>query len=379
MSVTVLTAGSLLSYEIEPDPNPLTVSTAKDPVVGRLDISVAVGNSGPAFCKSIKVRIPIGAGASALTENRTQLTSSVVGASGWTARSGFDDGAWRVFEFVAERPVQVTGRAVTLVISQIEVNKAVGEAGLEIIEESSPTNGSFTPKTVEAAVQKFPAEFIFRNFRPAKVMVSNGEKAILKWDGSTDAEYTMFWDRSSQDVSNLREWTTPEPLTAPTGFMLQAKVTAGGVTLTHTLTTVVMVERPDLAVGNLDIGGKTTFRGGPLEGLVQDSVLLHSTQTKGTSTLNFRTQGPGIIYASAHMNASEGQDVEVYAIDVGVKHNMAGIILKKYSDTFGNTSQPIRAGQILRLITLWQQSSGTGTVTFVWYPLGPQEPPVRID
>lgn len=49
--------------------------------------------------------------------------------------------------------------------------------------------------------------------------------------------------------------------------MLQALLTAGGQTLTHTLTTVVMVELPDLEVDNLDIFGRTTFRGGPLEGL----------------------------------------------------------------------------------------------------------------
>lgn len=225
MSMTVV-ADSLLSYTIEPDPNPLTVSTAKDPVVGRLDITVGLGNSGPAYCKSVTVRIPIGAGASALTENRAQLTSAVVGASGWTPRPGFADGTWQVFEFVPERPVQVTGRAVTLVVSQIEVNTTVGEADIEIIEETSPTNGSFTPKPTEASVTKFPAEFVFRNFRPTKIMVCNGEHAVLKWDGSADAAYTMFWDRNSQDVSNVREWTTPQPLTAPTGFMLQATVTA---------------------------------------------------------------------------------------------------------------------------------------------------------
>ncbi|GAA2654845.1 hypothetical protein [Streptomyces lunalinharesii] len=256
MSMTVSAADSLLSCTIEPDPDPLTVSTAKDPVMGRLDITVGLGNLGPAYCKSVTVRIPIGADASALTENRAHLTSAVSGATGWIARDGFADGTWQVFEFVPERPVQVTERTVTLIVSQIEVNTTVGEATIEIIEETSSTRESFTSKTTEAPVMKFPAEFVFRNFRPTKVMVNNGEHACLKWDGSADAAYTMYWGRNNcKDVSKVREWETPEPLSAPTGFMLQAAVTAGGQTLTHTLTTVVMVERPDLEVGNLIVYG----------------------------------------------------------------------------------------------------------------------------
>ncbi|MGG2463632.1 hypothetical protein ACO0M4_28175 [Streptomyces sp. RGM 3693] len=195
---------SLLGYAIEPDPDPLTVSTAKDPVNGRLNITVSPGNSGPTYCQKVTVRILIGADASALTENRAQLTSSV-DASNWTPRPKFSEGTWEVFEFVPDRPVQVTEGAVTLIVSQIEVNKTVGEAGIEIIEETSPTNGSFTPKTTEAQVTKFPAEFVFRNLRPTKVMVANGEKAVLKWDGSTDAAYMMFWDSNSQDVAKVRE------------------------------------------------------------------------------------------------------------------------------------------------------------------------------
>ncbi|MGG2463631.1 hypothetical protein ACO0M4_28170 [Streptomyces sp. RGM 3693] len=78
--------------------------------------------------------------------------------------------------------------------------------------------------------------------------------------------------------------------------MLQATVTAGGQTLTHTLTTVVMVERPDLKIGRLDIAGRTTFRGGPLEGLIQTPVELHVAKPEDTEKLPvFQTRGPGIV------------------------------------------------------------------------------------
>lgn len=354
------------------------MSTAKDPVVGRLDITVGLGNSGPAYCKSVTVRIPIGAGASALTENRAQLTSAVVGASGWTPRPGFADGTWQVFEFVPERPVQVTGRAVTLVVSQIEVNTTVGEADIEIIEETSPTNGSFTPKPTEASVTKFPAEFVFRNFRPTKIMVCNGEHAVLKWDGSADAAYTMFWDRNSQDVSNVREWTTPQPLTAPTGFMLQATVTAGGQTLTHTLTTVVMVERPDLEVGHLDISGRTTFRGGPLEGLIQDKVLLHESKQNSDRIANFRSTGPGIVVVRLSAQIPAGQTASAEVRHVGID-STAIVLLSGPGYAAGSAAEPIKTGEPIQCIAFWpHMGEFSGTAQWTWYPLGPQEPPVRV-
>ncbi|MGY5137600.1 hypothetical protein ACWGJW_35350 [Streptomyces nigrescens] len=375
MSMTVL-ADSLLSYTIEPDPNPLTV---KDPDPGRLDIKVGLGNSGPAYCKSVTIRIPIGAGASALTENRAQLTSAIVGASGWTARPGFADGTWQVFEFVPERPVQVTGSsAVTLVVSQIEVNDSVGEAGIEIIEETSPTNGSFTPKPTEASVTKFPAEFVFRNFRPTKIMVCNGEKAVLKWDGSPDAAYTMFWDRNSQDVSQVREWPTPEPLTAPTGFMLQATVTAGGQTLTHTLTTVVMVERPDLEVGHLDIAGRTTFRGGPLEGLIQDRMYLYVTRPGHTEkTPSFRTQGPGIIRVQLSIGTLPAGQIARAGVKIGNSQTTT-VVLSGPAPYTASAVEPIKAGVTVDLDVYWPDQIFSGDAWWWWYPLGPQEPPVRI-
>ncbi|MFF2924284.1 hypothetical protein ACFVTP_18060 [Streptomyces celluloflavus] len=391
MGMTVLAADSLLGYAIEPDPEPLTVSTAKDPVIGRLDITLGPGNSGSAYCKSVTVRIPIGAGATALTENGAQLTSAVVGASGWTARPGFADGTWQVFEFVPERPpVQITERAVTLVVSQIEVNETVGEAGIEITEETSPTKESFTPKTTVASVMKFPAEFVFRNFRPTKVMVANGEHAVLRWDGSTDAAYTMFWARnSSQDVSSVREWTTPEPLTTPTGFMLQATVTAGGQTLTHTLTTAVMVERPDLEIGHLDIAGRTTFRG-PLEGLIQDEVLLlESTRSPDGEVRDweaeFRVQGPGFVVLKMRVfDLPDGPTASASVRHLYREVQAATVYLTSNGRDFdaGSATQPFKTDDTIRCMAEWPNKDrggkSYGAAQWFWYPLGPQEPPVRV-
>ncbi|MER8104057.1 hypothetical protein [Kitasatospora sp. NPDC094016] len=246
-------AEALLSYAIKPEPDPLAVSTDRDVVKGRLDITVTQGKDGPAYCEKLTVRIRIGAGANALTENRIELVSSVEGGTapeqggGWTPKDGYASGDWQVYEFTPNRPPLFDGWHLTLIISQIEVNKTPGNAEIEIIERSSPTDKDYTEKTTPATVPKFPSEFVFRDFHPEAITVDRGKHAVLEWEGS-DAEYTMFWDQACCDVSSVRSWTTPEPLVSPTGFMLQAKVTTGGDTLVHTLTTVVMVSMPELDV-----------------------------------------------------------------------------------------------------------------------------------
>ncbi|MEV8328959.1 hypothetical protein [Kitasatospora sp. NPDC056731] len=390
MSQTVTAADSLLAFEIEPDPDPLTVSTAKDVVIGRLNITAGVASADSVYCKKITVRIPIGAGAAHLTENRDALRSGVDSSPGWSPKPGFDDGAWRVFEFTPNRSTALTGRVATLVVSQIEVNTAAGNAGIEIIEETSPTDGDYTTKTTPTDVAKFPAEFVFRNFRPTKVMVGNGERAVLRWEGSNDAAYTMYWGRnSSQDVSSVREWSTPEPLTTPTGFMLQATVTTGGQTLVHTLTTVVMVERPDLEIGHLDIAGRTVFRG-LLEGLLQDEVLLFESTRSDDGEVRdreaeFRAQGPGIVVVRMQIHdLPAGQAAAAWVRTARRELLFASVQLASNGPAYdtGSATQPFKIGETIYCGTQWPNKAtggrSYGKAQWIWHPLGPQEPPVRL-
>ncbi|MGW9119276.1 hypothetical protein ACWGRV_22055 [Streptomyces sp. NPDC055663] len=376
MSTYLASADALLSYAVKSEPDPLTVSTDKDPVRGRLDITVTRGETGPAYCEKLTVRIRIGAAANALTENRSAIVSSVEGGrdpgegGGWTARAGFADGDWQVFEFTPDRPPQFADWRLTLVVSQIEVNKTPGNADIEIIEKTSPTSSSYTDKTTPSTVAKFPAEFVFRNFRPEKVMVDNGECATLKWDGS-DAEYTMFWDRDSKDVSSVRTWTTPEPLVAPTGFMLQAKVTTGGDTLIHTLTTVVMVEKPDLEVGHLNVYGEATTHG---RLAINNDLELHGIATLFGSH-RYRMTSPdeikealvptdGIMTIRTMSGQGGNSDARVT-----VEHRRGGSLEESESYAVPN-STPVT----LPLVKGWKikvDKRGTGTdVVIDWFPFG---------
>ncbi|MGW2441353.1 hypothetical protein ACWCY1_32145, partial [Streptomyces goshikiensis] len=258
---------NLLPYEPSTDPKPLRVSSAEETEYGSVNINVGGGITTPAWCNKITVRVPVGAGAEHLTTEGADIKTGA--STGWTPSAPTVSGGFAVITFTPDRPVQFTGQIVTLTLSNIAVNRTAGQVSIAIVESSSQTNGSFTNKDAAVVVDKFPAGFVFRNFAPEKIMVENGEAAVLRWEGS-DAKYTMHWGDTPAGVplDKERVWPTPRGLTTVTGFMLRAEVTAGGVTLTHTLTTAVTVRIPDLVVRNLTVQGPATFA---------DSVSLSNT------------------------------------------------------------------------------------------------------
>ncbi|WP_329561386.1 hypothetical protein [Kitasatospora sp. NBC_01266] len=269
MAILATSADALLSYSLATSPtDPLNASTDKDPVTGRLDITVGRNMTTAAYCKKIVVKIPIGAGAAELTTvNDENIKQSVIGGTapeqggGWTA-TATAEGNKRVFTFTPGRAPQFTGQwAVTLVISQIPINKVVGKPVIEVIEETSPTNGSFTPKDpVRITVDKAPPGFLFRNLSPSKIMVENGEKVTLTWE-IQNGTCVLYWDdKSDPNVNSEPRWVSPK-LHNTTGFMLQA-TSAEDATFVHTLTTAVTVAKPDLEVGHLNVYGEAEAHDG---------------------------------------------------------------------------------------------------------------------
>ncbi|MDI2130037.1 hypothetical protein [Yinghuangia seranimata] len=260
MSLLLVNSTNLLPYEPSTDPNPLRISTPEETEVAAVNINVGGGITTPAWCNKITVRVPVGAGAEHLTSNGAGIKTGA--STGWTPSAPAVSGGFAVITFTPARAVQFTGQLVTLTLSGIEVNRTAGQVRIEIVESSSPTNSGFTDKNAAVEVDKFPAGFVFRNFAPEKIMVENGEAAVLHWEGS-DAKYTMHWAGSDSGVpvDKERSWTTPRGLTTVTGFMLRAEVTAGGTTLHHTLTTAVTVRIPDLVVRTLTVQGDASFEG----------------------------------------------------------------------------------------------------------------------
>ncbi|MFH8288360.1 hypothetical protein [Streptomyces sp. NPDC018059] len=285
MSVVMVNATNLLPYEPSTDPKPLRVSSAEETEYGSVNINVGGGIATSAWCNKITVRVPVGAGAEHLTTEGADIKTGA--STGWTPSAPTVSGGFAVITFTPARAVQFTGQIVTLTLSNVAVNRTAGQVSIAIVESSSRTNGSFTNKDASVVVDKFPAGFVFRNFAPEKIMVENGEVAVLRWEGS-DAKYTMHWGDTPAGVSLDKErvWSTPRGLTTVTGFMLRAEVTAGGVTLTHTLTTAVTVRIPDLVVRNLTVQGPATFADSvSLSNTAKDLTVAGSVRGAGSNPL----------------------------------------------------------------------------------------------
>ncbi|MDX3847644.1 hypothetical protein [Streptomyces europaeiscabiei] len=261
------------------------MSSAEETEYGSVNINVGGGITTSAWCNKITVRVPVGAGAEHLTTEGADIKTGA--STGWTPSAPTVSGGFAVITFTPARAVQFTGQIVTLTLSNIAVNRTAGQVSIAIVESSSRTDGSFTNKDAAVEVDKFPAGFVFRNFAPEKIMVENGEVAVLRWEGS-DAKYTMHWGDTPAGVSLDKErvWPTPRGLTTVTGFMLRAEVTAGGVTLTHTLTTAVTVRIPDLVVRNLTVQGPATFADSvSLSNTAKDLTVAGSVRGAGSNPL----------------------------------------------------------------------------------------------
>ncbi|MFF4583556.1 hypothetical protein ACFY15_35100 [Streptomyces sp. NPDC001373] len=308
---------NLLPYEPSTDPKPLRVSSAEETEYGSVNINVGSGITTPAWCNRITIRVPVGAGAEHLTTEGAGIRTGA--STGWTPSPPTVSGGFAVITFTPARAVQFTGQIVTLTLSNIAVNRTAGQVSIEIIESSSTTNGSFTNKNAAVEVDKFPAGFVFRNFAPEKIMVENGEVAVLRWEGS-DAKYTLHWGDTPAGVSLDKErvWSTPRGLTTVTGFMLRAEVTAGGVTLTHTLTTAVTVRIPDLVVRNLTVQGPATFADSvSLSNTAKDLTIAGSVRGAGSNPLRV-SQNAGLkVDAALNVTGASTFNGSVTAVGTG--------------------------------------------------------------
>ncbi|MFI8499926.1 hypothetical protein ACIGFK_15675 [Streptomyces sp. NPDC085524] len=368
MGILMVNSDNLLPYEPSTDPNPLRVSSAEETEYGSININVGGGITTPAWCNKITVRVPLGSGAGHLTDNGAGIRTGA--STGWTPSAPSVVSGFAVITFTPTRAVQFTGQIISLTLSNIEVNRAPGRVTIDIVESSSPTNGSFTDRTAAVEVDKFPAGFVFRNFAPEKIMVENGEAAVLRWEGS-DAKYTMYWGDAPAGVplDKERTWTTPVGLSTVTGFMLRAEVSEGGTTLTHTLTTAVTVRIPDLVVRNLTVQGPAVFSDAvSLSNAAKDLTVAGSVRGAGSNPL--RVSQPAGLKVDA-----KAQVAGVFSVDGTSTFNndvsVAGTqttTLTVLGSVRGSGSNPLRVSQPAGLkvdaaMTVAGATSLTGTTT----------------
>ncbi|MET7300424.1 hypothetical protein [Embleya sp. NPDC005575] len=241
---------ALLAYTLTTDPDPIETGR---PATLRL---VARGGDTPAYCRRITLGVPTGTGAGALTDNPAAISPAPVQGGGHQDQGG----GWTIAratpagraDFTAT-PTAARGwlagvTPLTLELGTIAVNGALGGTALTVIEETSANGTDWATRTIELAVPKFPADFVFRHFAPDEIHVPNGDPVRLTWQGSP-ATYTMRWGRQGEcDVSDAKEWVSPS-LYDTTTFRLAA--TLPGSTAERVLTTTVTVFRPHLRVRDL--------------------------------------------------------------------------------------------------------------------------------
>ncbi|GGX55157.1 hypothetical protein [Streptomyces noursei] len=252
---------TLLQYGLSTYPTELTVGYP-DPVA--LHVTVGRGISQRVLCDGLTIRLAIGDDAGSWTTERQSLRTSVRGGTGASQGRGWvadiaADGDWQVFTFTPNALAEFDGSwDMTLAITDIRLNTQAGHARVGLSENTSYSGGT-TSKSTQTTVQKAPRDFVLHSFHPEPLSVDNGEAALLKWEGTRNASYTLFWDRQQLDLdfgshNPYGQWPTPA-LHQNTTFMLQAKYQENQDTYWRRLTTTVSVVNPDLEVHNLTVTG----------------------------------------------------------------------------------------------------------------------------
>jgi hypothetical protein len=272
--------GTLLSYALETDPDPFQVG-------GTATLRLTVrGGTRPAHCRQIALALPTGTGPGELITAPGSLTAAVTGGEdeeqggGWTAAATTPPGE-AVFTLTPERGrgwlAGVTPLTVTL--GRIQVNAAAGTARLRITEETSSDGTTWETHATDLGLAKFPEGFVFRDLRPDRLHVKNGESVTLTWRGSP-ATYTVDWGRRPVEVTTEGTWTSP-PLHKTTVFRLAARLP--GSTAERVLTTLVTVARPHLRVTDLQAGGQVGMLGAshPLDAPVPGTPARYTATTDG--------------------------------------------------------------------------------------------------
>ncbi|WKU48695.1 hypothetical protein Q3V23_34055 [Streptomyces sp. VNUA116] len=250
------------------NPSPLRVSTFAKPEYAKLTFVYGKvkddSASWPVHCKWFKVCVPTGRQASALTSEpkliRNELTIPE-GKRQWTVERDDRDPNQTVFTCSPPpgQPAVFDGTwQVQLELWGIEVNGGAGPVDITW-EESTSTDGSdFLKRTGRGEVSKRDDSFYLHSFRPESVAISRDTKAVLHWEGTPSAEYTMYYRKpdGTQGSSPAKDgrWESPVNLVDDSSFTLKAEM---GDEVRY-LTTYIKVNNADIAVTNVTAKGNVT-------------------------------------------------------------------------------------------------------------------------
>ncbi|WP_422647555.1 hypothetical protein [Actinoalloteichus caeruleus] len=271
----VLEGANLLLPSVETSPDPLRVSTFAEAEYGRLSFRFGKHlrnpHHGPVTCQKIVIRIPTGRRATALTTDPGGIATSVTqpptgpGLRGrWQIVKTSTDPNEVVFDCVCTVPAQFDGSwEVGFTLSDIEVNGAIGTVAITIEEHSAVASGAVQQRVGAVKAIKGDDAFHFHSFRPSRTVFNKGEPVTLHWEGSKNAQYTMYYrdrqgvDRAASLVAPGGTWTLREGLENNTNFTLKATINSQD----HYQTTHVTVNRPNIKVGSLEVDQNVIVEG----------------------------------------------------------------------------------------------------------------------
>ncbi|WP_087930047.1 hypothetical protein [Streptomyces albireticuli] len=283
----------VLTCVVETDPAPAQISQGPTPATVALRITLTNHQRTAVHVDKVRISFPVGSGPGDLTTKPDSGVPYLDNGQHWRFQRDAETG-----EFVlTPRPLSrrfPPGDQVELTIAGIEVNSAVGTSELTI-DEAVHEGGE--PRQEEWPLAKVPVGFGVGDFRPRHILVQGGSPTALTWRGDSrpGATYTMVHAGKTEDVTDVRNWPTPD-LHRDSTFVLAVEVREDGGVAEYALTTTVTVARPDLTIGDLTVHGKTTLTHLPTEfGLGEADELTYTAETDGflTGQLVSEEDAPG--------------------------------------------------------------------------------------
>ncbi len=244
----------LLAYGITTNPDPIQASPAKgNPAMTSIVITVSNNTSDSIYCNKITFSFPIGSLAQDLASTSTGILVSVNPSSKWKI-SMTSDGVFTAKPITPNDNI-ISTDGLSFQIYNIQANTKVGTFTFTIDENSSTDNKTFTDKTNNYSLTKFPYGFYANNFAASAPLVDDGSPVTLTWSGSDLGAYTILYGTESVDVTDVRTWKSPN-LTATTTFSLKATVQSQGDTVDTYLYVTVIVSNPELIAKTLQVSKK---------------------------------------------------------------------------------------------------------------------------